>query len=771
MLERRVIAVEGTVQGVGFRPFVHGLANSLALHGFVRNSPDGVVIDVQGDPESLDHFLSRLATEPPTLATVERVRSHTGVTRPYDGFSIAASEQRHAGSEGSGTHSTVPPPDVATCAACLAETFDPSNRRHGYPFTNCTHCGPRFTIVRDLPYDRARTTMSGFAMCERCRREYADPADRRFHAQPVSCWDCGPTIVLRAGASREAIASGSAGVPAAADALTRGWIIAVKGIGGYHLACDATNAGAVARLRDRKRRDAKPLAVMVASMECARSLCTVGNVEEALLESVERPIVLLPKRHPCAVAEDVAHGSGELGVMLPYTPLHHLLLAAVGRPLVMTSGNAADEPIAYDDGDAWTRLGMIVDAVLTHERPIEAPCDDSVMRVIRGKPSFVRRSRGFAPRTLAMALHFARPVLAVGGHLKNTFCLGIGQRALLSHHIGDLEHPAASTALRASIDHYCRLFDVRPEVVAHDLHPDYRSTRLAESLDVTQRIAVQHHHAHVASCMAEHRVAGPVLGIAFDGAGLGTDGAIWGGEFLLVDGEHSERVAHLGYVPLPGGDACAREPWRAAAAHLAAAYGDGVDDLSLPLLDRVGAQRWSVIQRMMQRRVACPLTSSVGRLFDAVAAIVGLHDVARFEGQAAMALADVADRATEATYPIEYRAAGDGWIVETAPIIRAVADDVGAGRSVAEIAGAFHNALRDLVVETVARVAKDREVRRVALTGGVFQNALLAERAADALERRGFDVLLHRRVPCNDGGLALGQAYVAAVALSRAREV
>lgn len=370
-----------------------------------------------------------------------------------------------------------------------------------------------------------------------------------------------------------------------------------------------------------------------------------------------------------------------------------------------------------------------------------------------------------------MALHFARPVLAVGGHLKNTFCLGIGERALLSHHIGDLEHPAASTALRASIDHYCRLFDVRPEVVAHDLHPDYRSTRLAESFDVTQRIAVQHHHAHVASCMAEHRVADPVLGIAFDGAGLGTDGAIWGGEFLLVDGEHSERVAHLDYVPLPGGDACAREPWRAAAAHLAAAYGDGVDDLSLPLLDRVGVRRWSIIQRMMQQRVGCPLTSSVGRLFDAVAAIVGLHDVARFEGQPAMALANVADRTTKATYPIEYRAASDGWIVETAPLIRAVADDVVAGRSIAEIAGAFHNALRDLMVETVARVAKDREVRRVALTGGVFQNVLLAERAADALEQRGFDVLLHRRVPCNDGGLALGQAYVAAFALSRFREM
>ncbi|MFN2398215.1 MAG: carbamoyltransferase HypF [Gemmatimonadaceae bacterium] len=771
MLERRVIAVEGTVQGVGFRPFVHGLANALELHGFVRNSPDGVVIDVQGDRDSIDRFLHRLTSGPPVLAAIERVRSHIGVARPYLGFSIAPSEERRSGVESDGVHSTVLPPDVATCDACLAETLDPSNRRYKYPFTNCTHCGPRFTIIRDVPYDRARTTMTGFEMCERCRHEYENPADRRFHAQPISCWDCGPTLVLRAPSSPEMLAMGSTSVPAAAASLARGGILAVKGIGGYHLACDAANGEAVAQLRARKRRDAKPLAIMVADVEQVRELCAVSDAEAALLKSPERPIVLLAKRRPSALAEAVAHGSGELGVMLPYTPLHHLLLAAVARPLVMTSGNTADEPIAYDDDDALTRLGAIYDVVLTHDRPIETGCDDSVVRVLRGAPSFVRRSRGFTPRALAMAIDFTRPVLAVGGHMKNTFCLGVGRRALLSHHIGDLEHPTATTALRASIDHYCRLFDIQPAVVAHDLHPDYRSTRLADSLDVTDRIAVQHHHAHVASCMAEHGVTDPVIGVAFDGAGLGSDGAIWGGEFLLVDGERSERLAHLGYVPLPGGDACAREPWRAAAAHLMDAYGDRADSLSLPLIDRVGIERWSMIRRMMERRAASPMTSSAGRLFDAVAAIVGLHDVTRFEGQAAMALEEVADRATDATYPVEYHATAGGWVLETAPLIRAVTADVLAGRSTAEIAGAFHNALGDLIVETATRVAEKERVVRVALTGGVFQNALLTERTADGLARRGLEVLLHRRVPCNDGGLALGQAYVAAFALSRSREV
>ncbi len=768
MLERRVIAVEGMVQGVGFRPFVHGLATALELQGFVRNDPTGVLIDVQGLPASLDRFVTDLTSCAPSLATVERVHSRPGVARPYTGFSILSSEdQRHTARA---VCAPAVSPDVATCDACLAEVRDPANRRHRYPFTNCTDCGPRFTIVRDVPYDRPRTTMARFAMCEHCRHEYESPNDRRFHAQPISCWDCGPTLVLRAPAAGDPVAHERAALTAAAEALLRGAIVAIKGIGGYHLACDATHGATVARLRTRKRRDARPLAIMVADVERALETSMVSGAEAALLRSAARPIVLLQKRYPCTVADEVAPGSRELGVMLPYTPLQHLLVVAVGRPLVMTSGNAADEPIAYEDADALARLGEICDLVLTHDRPIASRCDDSVMRVVRGTPAFVRRSRGHAPRALTMPFDFERSVLAVGGHLKNAFCLGAGRRALLSHHLGDLDHPAASAALRTGIDHYCRLFGIRPEVIAHDLHPDYRSTRVADSLDVTERIAVQHHHAHVASCMAEHGVTEPVIGVAFDGAGLGSDGAIWGGEFLVVEGDRADRMAHLAYVPLPGGDACAREPWRAAATHLANAYGDALDDLPLPLVDRVGAARWSMIRRMIARHVASPPTSSAGRLFDAVAAIVGLQDTSRFEGQAAMAVEAAADRSTDATYPIEHRATDEGWIIETAPLVRDIVADSLAGISIAEIAGAFHNALRTLIVETVALVAQRTGIRRVALTGGVFQNALLTERTTIALERRGFDVLLHRQVPSNDGGLALGQAYVAAFALRRSQE-
>lgn len=769
MLERRVIAVEGVVQGVGFRPFVYGLATSLELQGFVRNDPTGVVIDVQGPSESLDRFVADLSSSAPALAAVEQVHSHVHLTRPYDGFSILSSDEIPSASEHRVREPAVSP-DVATCDACLAETLDPANRRYRYPFTNCTHCGPRFTIVHDVPYDRARTTMARFTMCASCRREYEDPADRRFHAQPISCWECGPALVLRRAASMEPVASARAAIAAAADALLGGSIIAIKGIGGYHLACDATSSATVARLRARKRRDAKPLAIMVADVDRALETCAVSHAEGALLRSPSRPIVLLAKRSAGTVRDEVAPGSRELGVMLPYTPLQHLLVAAVGRPLVMTSGNAADEPIAFDDDDALMRLGEICDLMLTHDRPIASRCDDSVMRVIAGAPSFIRRARGAAPRTITLPFRFERPVLAVGGHLKNAFCLGTGRRALLSHHVGDLDHPAASIALRDSIGHYRRLFGIRPEIIAHDLHPDYRSTQLADSLDVPERLAVQHHHAHVAACMAEHGVTNPVIGVAFDGAGLGTDGAIWGGEFLVVDGDRAERVAHLAYVPLPGGDACAREPWRAAAAHLMSAYGDAVDDLELPLIQRVGAARWSMIRRMMAQRVACPPTSSAGRLFDAVAAILGLQDVSRFEGQAAMALEAAADRSTFATYPVDHRATDAGWVIDTAPLIRDITADSLAGVSIAEIAGAFHNALRSLIVETVVLVAQRTGIRRVALTGGVFQNALLTERAAIALERRGFDVLLHRQVPANDGGLALGQAYVAAFALQHSRE-
>lgn len=763
MLERRLITVEGIVQGVGFRPFIHGLATARNLRGFVRNDSSGVLIDLEGDREAVEDFLHQLTTAPPPLARIDSVCAESAEPRGYRDFAISPSDR---GAE----RLALVSPDVATCDACLAELFDPGNRRYRYPFINCTNCGPRFTIVCDVPYDRPRTTMARFLMCNACRQEYEDPDDRRFHAQPVACWDCGPALELRdpRGTGRERV-FGDAALAGAVEALRSGKIVAIKGLGGYHLACDTTSSAALLRLRARKHREAKPLAIMVADLETIEILCEIGEREAELLQSPQRPIVLVTKRLPCTVADEVAPRNRYLGVMLPYTPLHHLLLTEIGRPLVMTSGNRTDEPIAFTDDDALARLGDIADLFLTHDRPIETRCDDSVMRVDWGGPTFLRRSRGFAPQPIRLDMPFPVPVLAVGGHLKNTFCFGKGRYAFLSHHIGDLENPAAYQALKEGVAHYSRLFDVHPDIVAHDLHRDYLSTQLAEEFDGPERVPVQHHHAHVASCMAEHGVSEPVIGVAFDGSGLGTDGAIWGGEFLLAEGAGYQRLAHLGYVLLPGGDAAVRQPWRMGAAHLWAAYGGEIERLSIPFLEDLDPGAWSLLKQMLIRGVNSPPTSSIGRLFDAVAALLDVRRVAQYEAQAAMELEMVADPDTRGSYPVDIQEDGDGWVVDTAPLIRGVVSDVAAGCSTPQIAGAFHNAICDLIVHVVEHIGHRTGVRRVALTGGAFQNALLTERTADALVIRGFEVLLHRRVPCNDGGLSLGQAFVAALAGGSAR--
>ncbi|MEO7137914.1 MAG: carbamoyltransferase HypF [Gemmatimonadales bacterium] len=755
MLERRLIAVQGTVQGVGFRPFVYHLAAALELRGVVRNDSAGVLVDVEGEAEAIDDFVRRLTTEPPPLATIDSVAAESAGLRSYRTFRIAPS--------GGGPEcTTLVSPDAATCDSCVAELFDPTNRRHRYPFITCTHCGPRLTITHAVPYDRPRTTMARFPMCDGCRREYEDPADRRFHAQPIACRQCGPTLRLQwAAAGRSAAVTGEGAIGAAATALRDGEILAIKGLGGYHLACDATSSAAVSRLRARKHREAKPLALMVANLEAARALCEVNEAEAALLRSPAAPVVLLAKRPGDAVAREVAPGNRDLGVMLPYTPLHHLLMAEAGRPLVMTSGNRTDEPIAFADEDAMSCLADVADGFLLHDRPISTRCDDSVMRVVRGSAVMVRRSRGHAPRPIRLAVPFPVHVLGTGGHLKNTFCLGKGRHAFLSHHIGDLENLDAFRALQEGITHYQRLFDIRPEIVAHDLHPDYLSTRVAEEVAGADRLAVQHHHAHVASCVAEHGVTEPVLGIVFDGAGLGADGAIWGGEFLLVEGAGYQRLAHLGYVPLPGGDAAARQPWKAAVAHLWAAYGSAIDSLTVPGLDALERDRLPIVRQMLARGINCPLTSSAGRLFDAVAALLGLRAEAQFEAQAAMELEMAADPTTTRSYPVELRETAEGWIVEPATLIRGVVEDLAAGLGAADIAGAFHNGVRDMVVTVVARLRRHSGISRVALTGGVFQNALLTGRVVDSLEREGCQVLFQQRVPCNDGGLSLGQAYVA----------
>lgn len=763
MLERRIIAVEGVVQGVGFRPFVFSLATRFDLRGFVRNDAAGVHIDVEGERAALDCFVNALTAAPPPLAAIDRVLPEAADPLLYDDFAIFASSGEQIGTA-SGAVAVVAP-DAATCDACLSELLDPASRRHRYPFTTCTACGPRLTIACASPYDRACTTMAGFPLCAACRAEYEDPHDRRFHAESLACAACGPTLEWRAGSGP--IQRGEAALDTCIAALRAGAIVALKGLGGYHLACDATNGDAVALLRARKRRPSKPFALMVRDAAAARRLCEASAAEESLLGSVARPIVLLQRRRNAAVADGVAPGMPTLGVMLPATPLHHLLIRAI-EPLVMTSGNMSDEPIAFRDADAMRVLGGVADAFLLHDRVIATRCDDSVTAVNAGAPAVLRRARGHAPRPLILPVAATVPLVAVGGHLKSTFCLVRGPRAFLSQHIGDLGSAAAYQALRDGLAHYSRLFDVTPQVAVHDLHPGYASTRLAEELAVEQRIGVQHHHAHIASCLAEHRIAEPAIGVAFDGTGLGTDGAIWGGEFLYVEGASFERFGHFSYVPLPGGDAAVRHPWRTALSYLNAAFGslDHCEDL-LPFRAAPSSQV-GLVKQLLAGGVASPFTSSVGRLFDGVAAIAGVRQSVEFEAQAAIELEALA-RGDGPAYPVEFREHGAGWVVETSPIVRGVVADVRATLGTATIAARFHATLRDVIVAGVSRVSRQTGLRRVALSGGTFQNRRLAGAAARALETAGFEVLLHRRVPCNDGGLSLGQASIATRLLAEGR--
>ena len=762
MLQRRLIAVEGVVQGVGFRPYVHRLAAANALCGFVRNEAGGVLIDVEGDAAHVNEFCRLLTLAPPALANIERMRVEPAAPQAYGDFQIATSDA----SSRDRVSATVPP-DAATCDTCLGELFDPTNRRFGHAFITCTECGPRFTIVNDTPYDRERTTMAPFPLCARCQREYDDPADRRFHAESIACLDCGPTLVARNTSHDEARHTAQTPLGAAVTTLRGGGIVAIKALGGFHLACDATDHATVERLRQRKRRPAKPFAVMVGDVGAAAALCELSSHERAALMSPARPVVLLVRRPSACVAGSVAPHSTTLGVMLPSTPLHHLLLAALDRPLVMTSGNRGGDPVVTDDASAFAELGSIADLVLAHNRPIAARCDDSVVRVIAGEARPLRRSRGYVPHAIALPFAVPAPVLAVGGHLKNTVCVAKGMAAHLSAHVGDLESAPARDALRLAIHDTLRGANVRPSAIAHDLHPDYASTHVAESVaaeyGISERVPVQHHHAHVAACLAEFRMREPVIGVVFDGAGLGTDGAIWGGEFLVVDGARFTRCGHLAYVPLPGGDAAARHPWRSAAAHLSRASCDA-RQAALLRPPGISDAEWLLVHQLITRAEGTPQTSSVGRLFDAVASLLGLCHVASFEGEAAMALESAAGSRVARAYPVTL-GGGSRWTASAASIIDAVVADLARGRDRSEIAAAFHGALRDLVVLGCERIREETGVETVVLSGGVFMNAMLAEGALAALTARRFRVLLPRLVPCNDGGLSLGQAYVAACAL------
>jgi hydrogenase maturation protein HypF len=757
-MERRAIAVCGTVQGVGFRPFVYGLAAHLHLGGYVKNQTSGVLIEVEGEPPSLDQFLTRLRTEHPPLASIDDIQWEHRAPCGERQFRIAQSQ-------GNANGAVVICSDVATCDDCLRELFDPTDRHYHYPFLNCTNCGPRLTVVKGVPYDRVRTTMAGFPMCGACRAEYENPADRRFHAQPVACPACGPALTLLDASG--ARMGGADPLGRFVEGLLAGAIGAMKGMGGYHLVCGATDVAAVTELRRRKHRDEKPFAIMVRDAGAAEALCEVGAEERRLLLSSRRPIVLLRKRAVCVVAEQVAPGNPFLGVMLPYTPLHHLLLDAVnGIPLVMTSGNRRDEPIAYQDDDVLERLNGIADFFLTHNRPIQVRCDDSVTRIIDGQESPLRRSRGYAPEPIALPLSCSEPILAVGGQLKGTFALGRGRHAILSHHLGDLDHYEAYRAFERDIDLYQELFAVKPAWLVHDLHPDYAATRYALARaeeEGLQCLAVQHHYAHMAACMAENGLDEMVVGVSLDGTGYGTDGAIWGGEFLVGDYGRFRRAAHLRYVGMPGGEQAIREPWRMALAHVLDAGGTAA-----VLESRIPRAALQTVQKMLERGFNAPLTSSAGRLFDAVAALAGVRDRVTFEGQAAMELEWLATaQAPAGAYPFEIVAgAGESdepaWVIDTRPLIRGVANDVQRGTASGVIARRFHTAVVDMIACVCERIRQSTRVAAVTLSGGVFMNALLTTEVSARLARSGFRVYRHWRVPPNDGGLSLGQVAIAA---------
>jgi len=759
---RRRLRVSGTVQGVGFRPFVRRLADSLGLAGAVGNDGAGVWCEVQGPVAAVEAFLERLPAEAPSLAriggiTVEDQPTVTGES----GFVIGASGTGAAPALG-----TVPP-DVAPCPRCRAELADPGDRRHRYPFTCCVDCGPRYTVVRALPYDRAGTSMAEFALCPRCAAEYDDPGDRRHHAQATCCPVCGPTLrLLRLDGHRNdgGPVDGDP-IAAAAGSIERGGILALKGVGGYQLVCRADDEDAVDRLRSSKRREEKPFALLVGSLAAARELIEVDDPVARALTGPEAPIVLAPRRSDTPVAPSVAPGTRLLGVMLPASPLHLLLAEAVaGRPLVCTSGNRSDEPIVVDDGAVAAELGPIADTVLTHDRRIERRADDSVGRVVAGDFQLLRRARGFAPRPVRLPAG-GPPVLAVGAELKNTVGLALGAEAHLSVHLGDLEHPAALAAFETAVADLLDLARVGPELVVHDLHPEYLSTKFALAADLAPAMAVQHHHAHLVSCLVDNGHAGPVIGAAFDGLGLGDDGTLWGGEVLVGDADGYERAAHLRPLAQPGGRAAIAEPWRMAVAHLVEALGEDLPDLAL--LGRHAEAVPLVVAQV--REGGAVATSSMGRLFDAVAALCGLGDAITHEGQAAIALEQAAAPGAGTAYPVEV-AGGEPLVVDPRPLVAAVVADLVAGVTVDLVAARFHRWVADAVVETARRIRERTGLATVALTGGVFQNRLLVELVRPRLAGAGFEVLVHRQVPPNDGGIALGQLAIGRARLAAGRD-
>ncbi|MGC1434857.1 MAG: carbamoyltransferase HypF [Terriglobales bacterium] len=754
---RRQIEVSGIVQGVGFRPYVYRLATGRQLSGTIRNTSAGVTIEIQGPAETVQNFVEHLPAEAPPLARITSLAVHDVPCNRDQDFRIVHSH------EGEEVHTLISP-DVAICPDCLRELFDPKDRRYRYPFINCTNCGPRFTIIRDIPYDRPSTSMAMFPMCQPCLAEYENPLDRRFHAQPNACWECGPRVELwdKSGQRiecRDPIAEAVSGLHA-------GLVVAVKGLGGFHLAVDAANPAAVALLRRRKRRVEKPFAVMVPDLQAAEEICELDIAASTVLQSIQRPIVLLPKKLPSMIPDEVAPSNRYLGLLLPYTPLHYMLLAEGGfKALVMTSGNLSEEPIAIDNCEAVTRLSSLADYLLVHNRDILLRCDDSVVRVAGGVTRHLRRSRGFVP--VPVFLKDEQPsVLAVGGELKNTICLTKGKHAFLSQHVGDLENVESYAFFNQAIEHLKRILEIRPEIVAYDLHPDYFSTKWALQQCGAQLLGVQHHHAHIASCMAENHLEGRVIGFALDGTGYGTDGHIWGGEVLTAGYTDFERAAHFEYVPMPGGAAVIRQPWRMAVSYLAHYFGREFLGLSIPFVRQLDLPKTEMLLQMTEHKLNSPLTSSCGRLFDGVAALVGIRQQVNYEAQAAIELEMTISASEDETgYPLELVPDGDSWIIGTRSLFEALLDDLGRNLPVAAISRRFHNGLVEGFVQQATLLRRKTALHRVCLSGGTFHNIYLSQRLEARLFEAGFEVFTQKEVPSGDGGLSLGQALVAAAKL------
>ena len=766
------VHITGIVQGVGFRPFVYNLATQLQLNGWVRNTSAGVDIEVDGEQDVLDAFVRALRDEAPPLSRIDELTASFRPANGFTSFDILHSEAVE------GAFQPISP-DVAICNDCLHELFDPSDRRYRYPFINCTNCGPRFTIIKDIPYDRPKTTMAGFALCPDCENEYKDPTDRRFHAQPVACPVCGPRVTFEPFDTLRVVrlnvgtlASSEEAVQQTRNALANGRIVAVKGLGGFHLACDATNAKSVTELRNRKLRVDKPFALMMPDLETVEKHCVANDAERALLQSAARPIVLLKRKPKSNIAKEVAPNQDWIGVMLPYTPLHYLLLEKSNdfpESLVMTSGNLSEEPIATDNDEARNRLSKLADAFLMHDRDIHIRCDDSVIRVfednrkskIQNRKSIypIRRSRGYSPFPVKLPFN-VRQLLAAGSELKNTFCITNGNYAFLSHHIGDMENYETLQSFEQGVEHFERLFRVKPEAIAYDMHPNYLATRYA--LERGEReglptVAVQHHHAHLAACMAEHGLNELVIGVSFDGTGYGEDGAIWGGEFLVGDYKSYQRAAHLEYFPLPGGDAAIKKPARTA---LALLWSLGLDwDENLVPVKEFCAEDQVTLRVQLEKKINTQMTSSMGRLFDAVSALAGVRQQVNYEGQAAIEFEALADEAEAGSYSFGQNKDQ----VQVRSVVEAVVKDVMAGDPIQKISARFHNGLAESVRETVKKIRGDTGIRSVVLSGGVWQNITLLRRTLSLLQNDGFNVYIHRDVPTNDGGLSLGQAAIAAV--------